>query len=187
MHAQSTELHHSAAAFAGATLPASVGVHLPFCYLPIAQVVAAVGLSTSRIYELIKDGEFPAGDLIGKQSRRWKSSDITAWLLAQSAQSEQRQADLAPALKRKADRAASISASKRAGACRRERVMTAIVFRQQLNCIGCESFRKVVGEMTCCNAISFTPSVPENPDCYEPSFRSTPRLIVIRADDGVQL
>jgi hypothetical protein len=64
--------------------------------------------------------------------------------------------------------------------------MSAIVFRQQLNCIGCDLFRKVQGSMTCCNAISFIPSVPENPDCYEPSFRSTPRLIVIRADDGVQ-
>ncbi len=114
MHAQSTELHHSASAFAGATLPASVGVHLPFCYLPIAQVIAAVGLSTSRIYELIKRGEFPPGDLIGRQSRRWKSTEISAWLIEQSEKSAQRQADLAPALKRKADRAASISASNRA-------------------------------------------------------------------------
>lgn len=114
MHAQSTELHHSAPAFAGATLPASVGVHLPFCYLPIVQVVAVVGLSTSRVYELIRIGEFPPGDLIGKQSRRWKSTDIAAWLIAQAEQSEQRQAELAPALKRKADRAANTSASKRA-------------------------------------------------------------------------
>lgn len=114
MHAQSTELHHSATAFAGATLPASVGVHLPFCYLPIAQVVAAVGFSTSMIYELIRIGEFPPGDLIGKQSRRWKSTDIAAWLIARAEQSEQRQADLSPALKRKAERAANSSASKRA-------------------------------------------------------------------------
>lgn len=64
--------------------------------------------------------------------------------------------------------------------------MSAIVFRQQLNCIGCDLFRKVQGEMTCCNAISFTPSVPENPHCYEQSLRSTPRLIVIRANDEVQ-
>jgi predicted DNA-binding transcriptional regulator AlpA len=82
--------------------------------LTIAQVIAAVGLSTSRVYELIKLGEFPPGDLIGKQSRRWKSTDIAAWLVAQSAQSAQRQADLAPALKRKADRAASVSARVRA-------------------------------------------------------------------------
>jgi predicted DNA-binding transcriptional regulator AlpA len=103
-----------APAFAGTGLPVSVGAYLPFCYLTIAQVVAAVGLSTSRIYELIKLGAFPAGDLLGKQSRRWKSSSISAWLIEQSEQSAQRQADLAPALKRKADRAASISASKRA-------------------------------------------------------------------------
>lgn len=114
MRAQSTELHHSATAFAGAALPASVGVHLPFCYLPIGQVTVAAGISTSRVYELIKRGEFPPGDLIGKQSRRWKSTDITTWLIEQSEKSAQRQADLAPALKRKADRAANISASKRA-------------------------------------------------------------------------
>ena len=113
MHYQN-QTHHSAAAVAGAALPASVGVHLPFCYLPIAQVVAVVGLSTSRIYELIRIGDFPAGDLIGKQSRRWKSTDIAAWLIEQSEKSGQRQADLAPALKLKADRAASISASNRA-------------------------------------------------------------------------
>jgi predicted DNA-binding transcriptional regulator AlpA len=113
MHSHN-QTQHSTSAFAGATLPASVGVHLPFCYLPITQVVAAVGLSTSRIYELIKLGAFPAGDLLGKQSRRWKSSSISAWLIEQSEQSAQRQANLGAALKRKADRAASISASKRA-------------------------------------------------------------------------
>lgn len=114
MRAQSTERHHSASAFAGASLPASVGVHLPFCYLPIAQVVAAVGRSTSSIYALIKAGEFPPGDLIGAQSRRWKSTDIAAWLTEQAEKSAQRQADLAPALKRKADKAARTSASNRA-------------------------------------------------------------------------
>lgn len=88
--------------------------YLPFCYMTIAQVIAAVGISASRVYELIKLGEFPPGDLIGKQSRRWKSTNIAAWLIEQSEQSAQRQADLAPALKRKANRAANISASNRA-------------------------------------------------------------------------
>lgn len=105
---------HSSSAFAGSTLPASVGIHLPFCYLPIAQVVAAVGFSTSRIYELIKAGEFPPGDLIGAQSRRWKSTDIAAWLLEQSAKSAQRQSELGAALKRKADKAAKTGAANRA-------------------------------------------------------------------------
>lgn len=101
-------------AFAGTGLPVSVGAYLPFCYLTIAQVVAAVGLSTSRIYELIKAGEMPAGDLIGAQSRRWKSTDIAAWLLEQSEKSAQRQSELGTALKRKADKAAKTSAVNRA-------------------------------------------------------------------------
>ena len=65
--------------------------------------------------------------------------------------------------------------------------MSATIFCHQLNCLGCDLFRKVQGEMTCCNAISFIPSVPENPDCYEYSTRRTPRLIVIRANNDVKV
>lgn len=83
---------------------------LPFTYMPIKAVIAAVGFSTSRIYDLIRKGEFPAGDLIGAQSRRWKSTDIAAWLVAQSEKSAQREADLAAPLKKKANRAAQKSA-----------------------------------------------------------------------------
>jgi prophage regulatory protein len=93
------------------SLPETAGTHhLPFVYFPIKAVCEAVGLSTSRIYDLIRRGEFPAGDLIGAQSRRWKSTDIAAWLIAQSEQAAQREADLAAPLKRKADRAAQKSA-----------------------------------------------------------------------------
>jgi len=81
--------------------------------MPIKAVLGAVGLSTSRVYELIRQGEFPAGDLIGAQSRRWKSTDIAAWLIAQSEQSAQREAAMAAPLKRKADRAAALSAQAR--------------------------------------------------------------------------
>ncbi len=83
---------------------------LPFTYLTIKDVIASVGFSTSRIYELIRQGEFPSGDLIGNQSRRWKSKDIAAWLIAQSEKSAQREADMAAPLKRKADQAAQRSA-----------------------------------------------------------------------------
>ena len=114
MRAPSIPLHDSAPAFAGANLPASVGAHLPFCYLPIREVCAAVGFSTSRIYELIRQGEFPAGDLIGAQSRRWKSTDIAAWLITQSERSVQREAELAAPLKRKSRAAAQASVEKRA-------------------------------------------------------------------------
>jgi len=60
--------------------------------------------------------------------------------------------------------------------------MSALIYRDHLNCIGCDLFRKVEDGMTCCNAISFRPSVPQNPYCYEPSSRRTPRLIVIHAE-----
>jgi predicted DNA-binding transcriptional regulator AlpA len=97
---------HSALAFTGAGLP--------FQYMPIRAVCAAVGFSVSRIYALIKLGEFPAGDLIGAQSRRWKSTDIAAWLIAQSEQAAQREAILAAPLRRKTNSAAQVSASNRA-------------------------------------------------------------------------
>lgn len=91
-------------------MPAEAGANLPFIYMPIAAVRGAVGFSTSRIYELMRSGEFPAGDLIGKQSRRWKSTDIAAWLIEQSEKAALRDAELAAPLKRKADKAAEKSA-----------------------------------------------------------------------------
>jgi len=97
-------------------MPASAGAYLPFVYLPIAVVRQAAGLSTSRIYDLIRQGEFPPGDLIGKQSRRWKSTDIAAWLIEQSEKAAQREAELAAPLKRKADAASKRSAAVRATA-----------------------------------------------------------------------
>lgn len=89
---------------------------LPFTYMPIAAVTAAVGLSTSRIYELIRAGDFPAGDLIGAQSRRWKSTDIAAWLVEQSEKSAKRGSAMAAPLKRKAEAASRKSAASRAAA-----------------------------------------------------------------------
>ena len=97
------------------SLPETAGAyHLPFVYMPIKSVIEAVGFSTSRIYDLIRKGEFPAGDLIGNQSRRWKSTDIAAWLVAQSEKSAQREAELSAPLKRKATKAAMNSARSRA-------------------------------------------------------------------------
>jgi prophage regulatory protein len=98
------------------SLPESAGAYLPFVYLPIKAVLGAVGLSTSRVYELIRQGEFPPGDLIGAQSRRWKSTDISAWLIAQSEKSARREVDLGAPLKRKADAASKCSAAKRVSA-----------------------------------------------------------------------
>lgn len=95
-------------------LPTEVGAHLPFIYLNIATVRQAVGFSTSRVYDLIRQGEFPRGDLIGAQSRRWKSTDIAAWLNRQAELAAQREAELATPLKRKAAKASMKSARSRA-------------------------------------------------------------------------
>lgn len=86
---------------------------LPFTYMPIKAVIAAVGFSTSRIYDLIRKGEFPAGDLIAAQSRRWKSTDIAAWLIAQFEKAAQHEAWMAVPLKKKAEQAAQKSAQAR--------------------------------------------------------------------------
>lgn len=86
---------------------------LPFTYMPIRAVCGAVGLSTSRIYVLIKAGDFPPGDLIGAQSRRWKSTDIAAWLNEQAEKASQREAELSAPLKRKANMAVIRKASLR--------------------------------------------------------------------------
>lgn len=102
------QTQHSVTAHTALSLPA--GANLPFVYLTIANVTQAVGLSTSRIYALIKQGEFPTGDLIGAQSRRWKSTDLAAWLIAQSEKAAQREADLGAPLKKKADQASQKSA-----------------------------------------------------------------------------
>lgn len=104
----------SAPAFAGASIPP--GAHLPFIYLPIAAVCSAVGFSVSRVYTLIAAGEFPPGDLIGAQSRRWKSTDIAAWLLRQAEKAAAREDELAGALKRKANKAAAKSVAERKAA-----------------------------------------------------------------------
>ncbi len=100
------------------SLPADAGTHhshaLPFTYLPIAAVCNAVGLSVSSVYVLIRRGEFPAGDLIGAQSRRWKSTDIAAWLIGQSKKAAQREAEMGAPLRKKADKAARTSVAERA-------------------------------------------------------------------------
>jgi len=86
-----TRQQFSALAFTGATIPPAA--YLPFIYMPIAAACSAVGVSGSRIYELIRAGEFPPGDLIAAQSRRWKSIDVAIWLQQRAAKAAQREAD----------------------------------------------------------------------------------------------
>lgn len=96
---------HSAAIFQGNN--ALIGAGLPFIYLPKQSVTLACGMSIAAIYALIKQGDFPKGDLIGAQSRRWKSTDIAAWLNAQAEKAAAREDELGKPLKSKAAKALS--------------------------------------------------------------------------------
>lgn len=48
--------------------------------LAIAGVENVVGLKKSKIYQLIKEGEFPSGLKLGTRTRRWPSSQIQGWI-----------------------------------------------------------------------------------------------------------
>lgn len=52
--------------------------------LRMATVEAVTGLCRSTIYAKIKSGEFAEPIRIGSRCSRWKSSDVRAWLEAQS-------------------------------------------------------------------------------------------------------
>ncbi|MDY0012851.1 MAG: AlpA family phage regulatory protein [Rhodocyclaceae bacterium] len=77
--------------------------YLPFVYFNAAEVTRATGISRAMMYALIRAGEFPEGDLIAAQSRRWKSTEIAEWLKTRAKNLATRQ--LAEALKVKAQRA----------------------------------------------------------------------------------
>lgn len=48
--------------------------------LDARQVAAKVGLSVSMIYTRMKENNFPRAKRVGKQARRWKESEIDAWI-----------------------------------------------------------------------------------------------------------
>ena len=54
--------------------------------LPLPEVEASIGFKRSHIYELIKQGQFPAPVAIGT-SRRWKESSVQAWIAEKIQQS----------------------------------------------------------------------------------------------------
>lgn len=47
--------------------------------LPLPDVESSIGFKRSHIYDLIKQGRFPAPVAIGT-SRRWKNSDVQKWI-----------------------------------------------------------------------------------------------------------
>ena len=48
--------------------------------LDAKQVSEKIGLSISMIYARMKQGKFPRAKRLGKQARRWRESDIDAWI-----------------------------------------------------------------------------------------------------------
>lgn len=53
--------------------------------LRLPQVQTRVPLSRSKIYQLIRDGEFPKQVRISHKVAAWKESEIDAWVSAQGA------------------------------------------------------------------------------------------------------
>lgn len=43
-------------------------------------VLARVGLKQSRLYELVKAGEFPAPVRVGIRAVAWRESEVSAWI-----------------------------------------------------------------------------------------------------------
>ena len=50
--------------------------------LRLPQVRRVTGLSTTTIYQLMNDGQFPRPLKLSARSVGWRSSDIEAWLSA---------------------------------------------------------------------------------------------------------
>jgi len=46
------------------------------------EVERMVGIKKSLIYRLIVTGEFPRGRIVGRRARRWRASEIQAWVHA---------------------------------------------------------------------------------------------------------
>jgi prophage regulatory protein len=53
--------------------------------LRMPEVIASVGFSRSRVYELIKSGEFPKGVKLGGNARAWPSDKIGEFIAARAA------------------------------------------------------------------------------------------------------
>ena len=49
-----------------------------------AEVSASIGLSKTKLYELIKSKDFPAGISLSRQCVRFRSDEVAAWMDARS-------------------------------------------------------------------------------------------------------
>jgi len=48
--------------------------------LKLANVIAATGLSSSTIYRMMDDGQFPRPLQLGPNSVRWRTSQVAHWI-----------------------------------------------------------------------------------------------------------
>jgi prophage regulatory protein len=52
-------------------------------FLRLAEVESRIGLRSSKIYQMIRDGEFPAPVRICGRVSRWPLSDVSRWMSEQ--------------------------------------------------------------------------------------------------------
>jgi len=53
-------------------------------YMAQAEVSASIGLSKTKLYELIKSGDFPAPIPLSSNCVRWRSDEVANWMDRQS-------------------------------------------------------------------------------------------------------
>lgn len=63
-----------------AKLERLVGVPPGCRMLTAGQVAAALGVSVRSVSRLVAEGAFPAGRLIGPQTRRWPARTVERWI-----------------------------------------------------------------------------------------------------------
>lgn len=54
--------------------------HNPDRFVRLEEVKRRVGLGKSMIYQLVKDGRFPAPYKLSPAAARWSNREITAWI-----------------------------------------------------------------------------------------------------------
>ncbi|PZP54577.1 MAG: hypothetical protein DI596_12625 [Azospira oryzae] len=82
--------------------------------LNVSQVCDTCGISRSRLYGLIKAGEFPPGILISKGSRRWPSEAVEGWIREKIANADAAERSLGQARRAASRRAVEARLARRA-------------------------------------------------------------------------
>lgn len=56
--------------------------------LAMSEVCERTGYSSTKMYQLIKDGQFPAGRRMFNGGVRWRAADVNEWIRQEWARSE---------------------------------------------------------------------------------------------------